>query len=94
MPRPDFEISGGYCGDLLSWVMGRADAGQVWITIMTNINIVAVAALADVSAILVAENAEIEDSVVEMAKEQGINILKTELSAFDAALVVGKSCGR
>ena len=43
----DREITGGYCGDLLSWVMGRAKADDAWITIMTNINFVAVASLAD-----------------------------------------------
>ena len=43
MPDPEREIEGGYCGDLLSWVMGRADSGSAWVTIMSNINIVAVA---------------------------------------------------
>ena len=42
MPEPDVQITGGYVGDLLSWVMGRAEAGHVWVTIMTNINILAV----------------------------------------------------
>ena len=43
MPDPDKEIKGGYCGDLLSWVMGRAEASNVWLTIMTNMNIAAAA---------------------------------------------------
>ena len=90
MPCPDAEISGGYCGDLLSWVMGRAREGQVWITIMTNINIVAVASLSEVSAILLTENSEIDISVIEKAKEQGINILRTAMSSYEAALAVGE----
>lgn len=94
MPDPDAEILGGYCGDLLSWVMGRAEAGQVWITIMTNINIVAVASLADVSAILLTESVEVDDAIVKKAEEQGINILRTSLASFDAAIAVGKACGR
>ena len=89
MPRPDIEISGGYCGDLLSWVMGRAEEGQVWITIMSNINIVAVASLADVSAILLSENAEVESDVVAKAEEQGINVLRTPMSSYDAAVALG-----
>lgn len=89
MPRPDAEITGGYCGDLLSWVMGRAEEGQVWITIMSNINTVAVASLADVSAILLSENAEIEESVVLKAKEQGINLLRTPMSTYEAAVALG-----
>ena len=44
LPDPDREIKGCYIGDLLSWVMGRAEADNVWITIMSNINIAAVAA--------------------------------------------------
>ena len=90
MPRPDAEITGGYCGDLLSWVMGRAEEGQVWITIMSNINTVAVASLADVSAILLSENAEIDESVIAKASEQGINLLRTELATFDAAVALGE----
>lgn len=90
MPNPDAEISGGYCGDLLSWVMGRAEEGQVWITIMSNINTVAVASLADVSAILLSENVEIEDSVIAKATEQGINLLRTEMSSFEAAVTLGE----
>ena len=89
MPRPDAEITGGYCGDLLSWVMGRAEEGQVWITIMSNINTVAVASLADVSAVLLSESAEIEESVVLKAKEQGINLLRTPMSTYEAAVALG-----
>lgn len=44
------EIHGGYTGDLLSWVMGRGKQDQAWVTIMTNINVVAVATLIDFSA--------------------------------------------
>ena len=45
LPDPDREIAGGYCGDLLSWVMGRAQQDNAWITIMSNMNVVAVASL-------------------------------------------------
>ena len=90
MPDPDAEITGGYCGDLLSWVMGRADEGQVWITIMTNINILAVATLSGISGILLTENVEIGDDVLKKAEEQGINIIRTAMSTYDAALALGK----
>lgn len=91
LPSPDLEISGGYVGDLLSWVMGRADADQVWITIMTNINILAVASLSGVSAVVVAENAEITNDVISKAQEQGINLLRSTKSAFDIALILGRA---
>ncbi len=90
MSDPDIEITGGYCGDLLSWVMGRAEEGQVWITIMTNMNILAVASLSGVSAILLSEGVEIEDAVIKKAEEQEINIIRTQMSTFDAAVALGK----
>ena len=49
------EITGGYAGDLLSWVMGRANAGDAWVTIMSNMNVAAVAQLADVACVVFAE---------------------------------------
>ena len=93
LPRPDREISGGYCGDLLSWVMGRAEVGNIWVTIMSNINIVAVASLAGVSAVVVAEGVTVPQDVVDKATEQGINILKTEDPTFLATLKIGNILG-
>ena len=90
MPDPDMEVTGGYVGDLLSWVMGRAKAGNAWITIMTNRNIMAVATLAGVSAVIVTERAEIDESVIALAKEQDINLLRTELPSFETACAVGE----
>lgn len=84
MPDPEREIGGGYAGDLLSWVMGRLDADDAWVTIMSNINVVAVAALADPSMIVLAENVNAEDGVIERAEAQGINILKTNKDTFSA----------
>lgn len=93
MPSPDIEVEGGYAGDLLSWVMGRAEAGNIWVTIMSNINIVAVASLAGVSAIVVAEGATVPQDVVDKATEQGINVLKTDESTFCATLRIGNVLG-
>ena len=91
MPDPDAEVTGGYCGDLLSWVMGRAEEGQVWITIMTNLNILAVATLSGISAILLSENVEVDKEVITKAEEQGINVIRTEMSTYEAALALGKA---
>ncbi len=91
MPDPEAEISGGYVGDLLSWVMGRAECGQLWVTIMTNINILAVASLAGVSAIVIAEGAEVSKDVIDKANEQGINLLRSQSSAFDIVCSVGQN---
>ena len=81
-PEPSREVVGCYAGDLLSWVMGRARSDEVWVTIMTNLNVVAVATLADVSCVIIAEEAEIEDAVVEKAKEKGVNLYTSPDSIF------------
>lgn len=88
MPKGEREIGGGYVGDLLSWVMSRASANNAWITIMSNANIVAVAALADVACIVLAEGVTLEDSITDIAKSKGINILSSRLSAYDLAALL------
>ena len=65
LPDGDREISGVYIGDLLSWVMGRADTDEAWITIMSNRNIVAVATLADTACILLAEGVVPDEGVAQ-----------------------------
>ena len=85
LPDGDREICGVYIGDLLSWVMGRAKADDAWITIMSNINIVAVASLADVACIILAEGVQLEKSVAETAEAKGVNVLTCTLPAFEAA---------
>lgn len=88
LPEPQKEITGVYIGDLLSWVMGRANSGDVWITIMSNINIVAVASLADTACIVVTEGVELDNDVKTTAAEKGVNILSFEGSTFDAAVLL------
>ena len=78
-------LEGGFCGDLLSWVMGKAGEGNIWITIMTNVNVVAVAMLREISAILLAEGVEIENEVIEAARLKGVNVLRTPLASYEAA---------
>lgn len=91
MPNGDREVQGGYVGDLLSWVMGRAQADQAWITIMSNINIVAVASLSDVSCIILSEGVTIEQDIIDTAIEKDVNILSTDLSSFEIASLISKS---
>ena len=89
MPQPDRTVRGGYVGDLLSWVMGRAQADQVWITIMSNVNTVAVASLSDVSTVLLAEGVTLDEELVRTAEEKGVNVLCSDLSAFRLAALLG-----
>jgi len=83
------EITGGYAGDLLSWVMGRAEAGEAWITIMSNQNIVAVAALTDVAVIILAEDVQPDAGVAETAMQRGINLYGSALSTFELSAKIG-----
>jgi len=90
LPRPDREISGGYCGDLLSWVMGRACADSAWITIMSNVNVIAVATLADISCVIFAEGVIPDAELVSLAERKEINLVSTELSTYECAVALGK----
>ena len=83
MPDPEREISGAYAGDLLSWVMGRAKEDSVWATIMTNVNVIAVASLADTAATVICEDSEIPDEVITTAKEKSVNLLSTPLPIYE-----------
>lgn len=85
MPEGDREITGAYMGDLLSWVMGRAQSGDAWVTIMSNQNIVAVATLADVACVILAEDVQPDEGVAALAQQKGINLLCCSRSAFGIA---------
>ena len=89
---PDFsdrDVEGCYIGDLLSWVMGKAQAGDAWITIMNNINIVAVASLTDCACIILCEGVSAEEAVIKKANDEGIIILKSDETAYGLALKLG-----
>lgn len=86
----EINIEGGYIGDLLSWVMGRAATGNAWITIMSNVNILAVASLLEFSCIIISENVEISDELKELAAQKNINLLRSEKSSFSLCNELGK----
>ena len=77
-------ITGGYASDLLSNVMGQAQAGNVWVTMQGHQNIVAVASLSNLAAVIVAGGSEIDGDSVKKAEKEGIVLCKTNLSSFEA----------
>ena len=81
-------ITTPFCCDLLSIAMGRAPAGCAWVTVMGNMNTLAVATLADAACIIMAEGTALDDIAMKKAKDQEITVLATELPVFDAALKV------
>ena len=80
--EPEREVTGGYAGDLLSWVMGRAQSGDAWVTIMSNNNIIAVATLTDVALVILAENVSPDPGVTELAERKGINLYRSPEPIF------------
>ena len=90
LPDGDREVTGCYIGDLLSWVMGRANADNAWITIMSNINIIAVASLADVACIILSEGVTVDDQIIETAKQKEINIISSQLPSYETSVKVSE----
>ena len=89
----DREVKGCYVGDLLSWVMGRAEQDCAWITIMSNINIVAVAALVDMECVILAEGAIVDKEVIDKANSQGIILLSADGSSYETAVKIHHIAG-
>lgn len=87
----DRAISGLFCCDLLSIAMSKAPADSVWVTVMGNINTLAVAALCDVGCIILAEGVSLDDTARAKALQQHITVLRTDMPIFDAALKVHES---
>ena len=84
------QVTGCYIGDLLSWVMGRAKAGDAWLTVMGNISALAVASLADTACIILTENAWLDEDAKRKADQQGICVLGAEENSYRLALQIGR----
>ncbi len=79
----DAPVEGVYIGDLLSRAMSHVEAGNLWITIMQNVNVIAVATLTEPSAVLLAEDVELCEDVITAAKDNGITVLSSPLTAWE-----------
>ena len=77
------DVSGGYVSDLLSNVMSQGKSGNVWVTMHGHQNIVAVASLLGLVAIIIAGNVQPDPQTIQKADEEGIPLLVTTLSAFE-----------
>jgi hypothetical protein len=82
------EIQGGYASDLLSDVMGNSREGDIWITLQKHVNVVAVAQLNGLAAIVLVNDRKPEPDTVARAEEIGIPIISTPLQAFEAVGVL------
>ncbi len=79
------EICGVYCSDLLSWVMGKGQPDQAWITVQSHVNVIAVAVLREFSCVILAEGAHFPEEVIERAKSEELILLESELPVFETA---------
>lgn len=78
---------GAYTSDLLSCVMAGAKSGNIWVTLQAHLNIVAVASMLDVAAVIITENAQPDEATVAKANEQGVILLSTSKFSYEI-------CGR
>ena len=82
---PEVEVEKGYVSDLLSDVMGHAEEGSIWITIQTHPNIVGVAVLKDIPAVIITGGRSPQEDTLKKADEEGIVIFSTSKNSFEVA---------
>lgn len=79
------EVETGYSCDLLSEVIGRAKADSIWITVHTNLNVLAVATMIDIPAVVISEGHNVDDDFVSRAKKEGISVFRTDEDSYTVA---------
>ena len=84
----DREIDGCYISDLLSDVMGNAMEGNIWITLQTHKNVMAVASLKEMSCIILVKNLMPNDETIEQSNDEDLPILQTNLPTYEIAGLV------
>lgn len=82
--KRDPDISTVYTCDLLSRVMSMSEKDCIWLTVLTHLNVVAVAQLTDIACIMIPEDIPIPEATINKAKEEDINIVSTPLTAYEA----------
>ncbi len=77
------EVTGGYVSDMLSDVIANAEAGSVWVTFQSHLNIVAVASLKGLSGIILVKNRVPAEDILRKASAENVPVMTSSLSAFD-----------
>ena len=88
--NPDQELHGLFASDLLSHVMGNAHEGDVLITVLSNINVLGVASLLDLSAVVFTHNAELPENVLRKAEILGLALFRTKLPTAETVILLHK----
>jgi len=84
---PDREVSGGYVSDMLSDVIAHAREGNVWVTLQIHMNVIAVAGMKEISAVIIVNGRVPDEETLKKAEQENIPVLGTDMSAFE---IVGK----
>lgn len=84
------EITGCYASDLLSLAMSNISFGNIWITVQTNVNILGIASLTDASCVIVAQNMNIEESIISKAEGEKICLLRSVMDVYTLCNEIGK----
>ena len=87
----DKEVSGAYACDLLSWVIGRANEGNALVTVMTNINVIAVAVMADLSCVILTEGVTLDENAFQKAVQNDIPVLVSKKTTFEVCAMLKKA---
>lgn len=84
------ELQGVYIGDLLSWVMAHLQENEVWVTIQSHINVIAVGVLNDASCILLAEGVNLDEDARKKADQESLPVLMSHMSAYELAIKINE----
>ncbi len=80
--QEDVDITQGYTCDLLSQVLASAEQGSIWFTIQSHLNVMGVAVMAGIPAVVICEGHEVSDNVIEKADEEKISLFISQENAF------------
>jgi len=86
----DAVVSGVYACDLISWVIGRAEESSALVTVMTNVNVIAVAAMADLSCVILTEGVKLDANALEKAEQNGIPVLVSDKTTYETCVLLSK----
>ena len=87
----DNEVTGAYACDLLSWVIGRAKEKDALVTVMTNMNVIAVAVMADLSCVILTEGVKLDENAAKKAVENDIPVLSSSKPTYEVCAMLHKA---
>ena len=86
----DKTFLGVYAGDFLSRAMSRVEFDCIWVTIMANVNVIAVATLTEPAAIVLAEDVVLQEDALKAARDNGLTVLTSPMSAYEICVAIGR----